>query len=158
LPASSALGSDFADEVLSIRCMLHQTIALIAAFNRNGEVLLLSRPADVHCAGLWSFPGGKVEVGEEALQAAKRELAEETGLAAIRWQHIGDAEHAYQDRILHFSLFACDCLDTSGLNCESEHAWVSCDALGDFAMPEANAKLLPMLSAPAMIEYLSTTE
>ena len=158
LPAISALGRDFADEVLSIPGMDHQDIALVAVFNRNREALLLRRSADVHCAGLWSFPGGKVEAGEAAEHAAMRELAEETGLAATRWKPIGETEHAYQDRTLHFHLFACCSEGSSELSCESEHAWVAIDALGDFTMPEANAKLLPMLSTLAIAEYLNASE
>jgi len=136
--------------------MDHQTIALAAVFNRRHEVLLLKRPADVHCAGLWSFPGGKLEPGEAALPAAMRELKEEAGLCAEHWQQLGEAEYDYQDRALRFVLFACCCADVSSLSCESEHAWVSRDALGGFPMPDANARLVPMLLAPEMDEYLET--
>jgi len=130
-----------------------QPIALIAAFNRDGDILLLKRPDDAHCGGLWSFPGGKVEAGEAALECAERELKEETGLNGEGWLHLGDTVHTYHDLRLNFELFACLCPGISTLNCESEHAWVKRNALDDFPMPQANALLVPMLLLPEMDEY-----
>ena len=134
--------------------MREQVIALAAAFNQAGEVLLLKRPEGVHCGGLWSFPGGKVEDGEMPLQAVVRELFEETGLKGIRWRHLGKISHTYDDRKLHILFFVCRCRDTSGLGCESEAAWVALDELGNYPMPEANEKLLPMLFIPEMDAFL----
>lgn len=131
-----------------------QVIALVAAFNRNGEVLLLKRPDDTHQGGLWSFPGGKMEADERPLQAAVRELKEETGLTGSHWRHLGKASHAYPDRSLHFLMFVCTCPDVSGLGSESPHAWVRPDQIDSYPMPEANAGLVPMLSTPVMDEYL----
>jgi len=115
-----------------------QTISLIAAFNSNGELLLLKRPDDVHCGGLWSFPGGKVEKSETPLGAAKRELTEETGLTGQNWHLLGEYQHAYPDRTLHFHLFGCDGLDADAVNSDETHAWVPADKLGEYSMPEAN--------------------
>jgi len=123
-----------------------QVIALVAAFNSNKELLLLKRPNNVHQGGLWSFPGGKVEDNEAPLDAAARELKEETGLNGEHWQKIGRKSHAYKDRRLQFLMFACLCPDISAIHCESEHAWASPGKLRDYPMPEANSKLLPMLS------------
>ena len=134
--------------------MREQVIALVAAFNQAGEVLLLKRPEGVHCGGLWSFPGGKVEDGEMPLQAAVRELFEETGLKGSRWRHLGKISHTYDDRKLHVLFFVCRCKDISGLGCESAHAWARREALDNYPMPEANAGLLPMLFIPEMDDYL----
>jgi len=132
-----------------------QVIALVAAFNPDGDMLLLKRPEQVHCGGLWSFPGGKVEGHEEPLQAAVRELDEETGLAGVLWRELGAASHVYAECRLDFRLFACHCPDTSGLRCESKYGWFERHALADISMPGANARLLPMLLAPDMDEYLN---
>ena len=136
--------------------MKEQVIALVAAFNSNGEVLLLKRPDDVHQGGLWSFPGGKVEGDEMPLDCAVRELKEETDLSGKLWRHLGKASHQYDDRKLHFLMFVCYCSNISTLNTESTHAWAKRGQLDDYPMPEANAKLLPMLSIPEMDEYLNS--
>ncbi|MDQ7011469.1 MAG: (deoxy)nucleoside triphosphate pyrophosphohydrolase [Mariprofundaceae bacterium] len=135
--------------------MNSQVIALVAAFNRNGELLLLKRPDDVHQGGLWSFPGGKVEADERPLQAAVRELKEETGLTGHHWRHLGKASHTYPDRSLHFLMFICTCPDVAGLSAGLPHAWVRPAQLDDYPMPEANRKLMPLLAVPGMAEYLS---
>jgi len=134
--------------------MEEQVIALVAAFNSNGEVLLLKRPEGVYQGGLWSFPGGKVEEDETPLDAAVREFKEETGLTGKLWRHLGKATHSYDDRTLHFLFFVCHCPDTSTLNSESASAWADLNQLDDYPMPDANSKLLPMLSIPEMAEYL----
>lgn len=133
-----------------------QVIALVAAFNRRGEVLLLRRPDAVHCGGLWSFPGGKVEADEMPLQAAVRELKEETGLTGKRWRHLGKAWHNYADRRLRLLLFACLLPDTGSLLCESEYIRVARGELAGMPMPEANAKLLPMLLFPETDDFIHT--
>jgi 8-oxo-dGTP diphosphatase len=134
--------------------MNDQVIALVAAFNERGQMLLLKRPDDVHCGGLWSLPGGKVEGEEMPLDTAVRELGEETGLAGKYWRHLGKAGHRYADRELHFLLFVCICPDLTGFRPESQAAWVAPADLDRYPMPEANAKLLPLLNLPEVAEYL----
>ena len=124
--------------------MREQVIALVAAFNEAGEMLLLKRPEDVHCGGLWSFPGGKVEPGETPLAAARRELAEETGLAGAEWRSLGEREHAYPDRGLHFHFFACR-VDAAPTQAESPWRWASLLQAQTLPMPEANRAILELL-------------
>jgi mutator protein MutT len=113
--------------------------------NSERKVLLLKRNKAQHCGGLWSFPGGKVECNENSQKAANRELQEETGLSGRQWQKLGETSYSYPDRLLKFILFSCLCPDTSGLQAKAEHRWVHCNKVNDYPMPEANARLLPML-------------
>jgi len=118
-------------------------------------VLLLKRAKDVHCADVWSFPGGKVEANEMPLQAAIREFKEETQLSGKQWRHLGKASHHYADRTLHFLFFVCFCPDISQFHPESSSIWVTLGNISDYPMPEANKKLIPMLFFPEMDGYLS---
>jgi len=122
-------------------------IALVAAFDDHERLLLLKRKDDQHCAGLWSFPGGKVEANETAGQAAQRELHEETGLTCTDWQQLGTHHFDYEDRRLHFILFRCRCTDTTALQPESKHDWVTLHQLPTLPMPPANVALIDMLQA-----------
>lgn len=116
-------------------------------FDSKSNVLLLKRGKGQHCGGFWSFPGGKIEAGEQAQQAAMRELKEETGLSATCWQSVGEYSYAYPDRLLHFFLFTCVCDNITLLQTETPHVWTSTDALADYPMPEANSAMINMVMA-----------
>lgn len=124
-------------------------IALVALFNAQDELLLIKRPDDVHCGGLWSLPGGKVEEGETPLDTAVRELREETGISGRMWRHLAKGSHRYPDRQLYFLLFCCRAKALSALNVQEPFAWVSPERLTDYPMPQANAALIPKIQPPA---------
>jgi 8-oxo-dGTP diphosphatase len=92
-------------------------VAVLAVVIRDGQVLLVQR-ANPPDAGLWGFPGGKVEYGETLLQAAERELLEETGVSATAQAVITalDAWDHGTDGLLrqHFVLIAVRCLWQAG--------------------------------------------
>jgi len=119
-------------------------ISLVAVSNPKGEILLLKRGMDVHCPDVWSFPGGKVELDERPQDAAKRELEEETGLHGEDWQYLGEHEHQYKDKNLHFSFFFCRAM-LQQVVAESEFMWCEANQLKDKEMPQANIKLVEML-------------
>jgi len=123
-----------------------QRISLAVLFNAQGEVLLLRRPLDVPQGGLWSFPGGKVERGETPLDAARRELFEETGIAACDWRLVGECSFSYPQADIHFHLFACRSPDSGMISCPEPHVWADAGLLDDYRMPRANIELLnPMV-------------
>jgi len=125
----------------------YQSIVLIAPFDDEGNILLLKRDEGQHCGGLWSFPGGKVEAGEDPEIAAMRELKEETGLSATDWQNLCQKSFEYPDRLLHFELFCCVCHDLSSLDAESAYTWSAVDKLTDYPMPVANDAFIAALKS-----------
>jgi len=115
--------------------------AVLAVVIRNGQVLLVQR-ANPPDAGLWGFPGGKVEYGETLLHAAERELLEETGVRATAQGVTGavDAWDRTQDGQLrqHFILIAVRCAWQAGEPCAADDAldarWVALDTM-ETALP-----------------------
>ena len=124
---------------------LDSLIVLIAMLNDKDEVLLLKRKPDAHCPDVWSFPGGKAEDDEMPLDAAIRELDEETGVKGKLWRHIGKHAHSYEDRSLAFIFFFCRYDGKADIQAESEYEWCSIDNLQAKKMPDANQAFIQML-------------
>jgi len=109
-------------------------------------VLVARRGGDQHLPGAWEFPGGKIEDGEEPEAAARRELHEETGLAAQRAEPLLVFVHDYPDRRLRFHAFVI--ADAGGdVTTDGGRAfdWVTPSSLRELPMPEANRAILRAL-------------
>ena len=111
-------------------------------------MLLAQRPAGKHLAGLWEFPGGKVQPGETPEAALIRELDEELGIdvEASCLAPFTFASHAYADFHLLMPLYVCR--KWSGIVTAREAqrlAWVRPGRLGDYKMPPADKPLVAML-------------
>ena len=74
---------------------LHVAVGVIL---RDGELFIAKRQGDQHLAGLWEFPGGKVEANETVLDALKRELHEELGINVINAEPLIEQRHEYDIR------------------------------------------------------------
>ena len=114
----------------------------LAIVVRDGRVLVGRRAPGSHLEGLWEFPGGKVEAGEEPQQAALRELHEETGLHADSAEPLNVFHYAYVDRDLRLHAFLVR--DASGE--PSGWEWVEARDLEALPMPEANRAILRALA------------
>jgi 8-oxo-dGTP diphosphatase len=128
-----------------VKVVLVSAVALIDA---DGRVLLAQRPAGKSMAGLWEFPGGKVEVGETPEAALIRELHEELGIEtwASCLAPLTFASHAYPDFHLLMPLFACRKWGGQPVAREAQALkWVRPDALRDYPMPPADLPLIPIL-------------
>ena len=123
-----------------------RTRIAIAIVEHDGRFLVGQRPPDVPLAGLWEFPGGKVQAGEAPEAAAARECFEETGLAAQVIDECAVVRHDYpHDRIeLHF--FRCAPADSDGSPREP-FRWVAAAQLADLPFPEANRAVLNQIIA-----------
>ena len=123
-------------------------VAAVALIDADGRVLLAQRPEGKSLAGLWEFPGGKVEAGETPEAALIRELKEELGIDT--WQSclapLTFASHAYPEFHLLMPLFACRKWQGTATPREGQTlAWVRPAALRDYPMPPADLPLIPIL-------------
>ena len=123
-------------------------VSAVALIDADGRVLLAQRPEGKSMAGLWEFPGGKVEAGETPEAALIRELKEELGINT--WQSclapLTFASHAYPDFHLLMPLFACRKWQGTATPREGQTlAWVRPAALRDYPMPPADLPLIPIL-------------
>lgn len=123
-------------------------VSAVALIDVDGRVLLAQRPEGKSMAGLWEFPGGKVEPGESPEVALIRELQEELGIDT--WESclapLTFASHAYDDFHLLMPLFACRKWEGVPQSREGQElAWVRASALRDYPMPPADIPLIPIL-------------
>ena len=123
-------------------------VAACALVDADGRVLLAQRPEGKQLAGLWEFPGGKVEPGETPEQCIIRELHEEIGieteipcLAPLTF-----ASHSYNDFHLLMPLFVCRRFRGIAQPREGQALkWVRPKQMRDYPMPPADAPLIPFL-------------
>ena len=123
-------------------------VSAVALVDRDGRVLIAERPEGKSMAGLWEFPGGKVEPGETPEAALIRELHEELGIGT--WESclapLTFASHAYEDFHLLMPLFACRKWEGIPTSREGQRLkWVFARDLRDYPMPPADLPLIPFL-------------
>ncbi|MGB5559888.1 MAG: 8-oxo-dGTP diphosphatase MutT [Paracoccaceae bacterium] len=123
-------------------------VAAVALIDKDGRVLLAQRPEGKPMAGLWEFPGGKVEHGETPETALIRELHEELGIET--WcsclAPLTFASHSYEHFHLVMPLFACRKWGGTPQGREGQAlAWVRPANLRDYPMPPADVPLIPIL-------------
>lgn len=123
-------------------------VAAVALVDVDGRVLLAQRPEGKAMAGLWEFPGGKVEPGETPELALIRELQEELGIDtwASCLAPLTFASHAYDDFHLLMPLFACRKWAGTPIAREGQTLkWVRAQDLRNYPMPPADVPLIPIL-------------
>lgn len=123
-------------------------VSAVALIDPDGRVLLAQRPEGKSLAGLWEFPGGKVEPSETPEAALIRELHEELGIET--WQSclapLTFASHSYDTFHLLMPLFACRRWNGIVRGKEGQAlAWVRPEKLRDYPMPPADLPLIPIL-------------
>ena len=123
-------------------------VAAVVLVDADGRVLLAQRPEGKAMAGLWEFPGGKVEPGETPEAALIRELHEELGIDtwASCLAPLTFASHGYADFHLLMPVFICRRWDGIVTPHEGQNlAWVTPERLRDYPMPEADSPLIPII-------------
>ncbi|WP_281967078.1 (deoxy)nucleoside triphosphate pyrophosphohydrolase [Roseovarius nanhaiticus] len=123
-------------------------VSAVALIDVDGRVLLAQRPEGKSMAGLWEFPGGKVEPDETPEAALIRELHEELGIDtwASCLAPLTFASHSYDDFHLLMPLFACRKWNSIAQGREGQSLkWVRPNQLRDYPMPPADIPLIPIL-------------
>lgn len=123
-------------------------VSAVALVDVDGRVLLAQRPEGKSMAGLWEFPGGKVEAGETPEAALIRELHEELGIDtwASCLAPLTFASHSYVDFHLMMPLFACRKWEGTPQPREGQVLkWVKPAEMRDYPMPEADVPLIAIL-------------
>jgi mutator protein MutT len=125
-----------------------QQVIAIAVVQREGRVLIGQRPAGVPLAGLWEFPGGKLQPHETPAQAACRECLEETGLEVAIRSCLAVERHEYDYGRLELHFF--DCVPSTPVpSPQPPFQFVPVTELGRYDFPAANAALIQQLLASA---------
>lgn len=123
-------------------------VAACALVDADGRVLIAQRPEGKQLAGLWEFPGGKVETGETPEECLIRELREEIGVEtqAACLAPLTFASHSYDDFHLLMPLYVCRRFTGIAAPREGQALkWVKPIRLRDYPMPPADAPLIPFL-------------
>ena len=123
-------------------------VVAVALVDADRRVLIAQRPEGKALAGLWEFPGGKLEAGETPEQALIRELEEELGIAtkSACLAPLSFASHSYESFHLLMPLYVCR--KWQGTPVAREHAalkWVRPRDLRDYPMPPADEPLIAAL-------------
>lgn len=121
-------------------------VDVVCALIRRGEdILLAQRPEGKSLAGLWEFPGGKIDPGETSEQALHRELMEELGCQVTMIQAGPPVVHAYAWGSIRLFPFICELTDTSLEPHAHEHAsleWVKLEKISSYVLAPADVPIV----------------
>jgi len=123
-------------------------VAACALIDADGRVLIAQRPPDKSMAGLWEFPGGKVEAGERPEETVIRELKEELGIDVKEacLAPFTFASYSYPEFQLLMPLYVCRRWEGTVAPQEAQAVkWVRPKDLASYPMPPADLPLIPML-------------
>lgn len=123
-------------------------VVAVALVDPDGRVLIAQRPEGKNMAGLWEFPGGKVEAGERPEDALIRELSEELGITVKEacLAPFTFASHSYEKFHLLMPLYLCRRWEgIAQPRHHAAHKWVRPNEMGAYPMPAADLPLIPML-------------
>lgn len=126
-------------------------VVAAAVVRREGRVLLTRRMEGAHLAGLWEFPGGKLEPGEAPEAAVVRECREECGVEVAVDDILDVTFHRYPAKHVLLLFYACRLVsgDVAHLGV-ADHAWVTPAELGAYAFPPADERVVAKLMRGAL--------
>ena len=117
----------------------------------QGKVLLTRRLDGQHLAGMWEFPGGKLEPGESPEDAVVRECAEECGIDVEVVDILDVTHHRYPEKDVLLLFYRCKLVAGEVQHLQvAEHAWVAPSELEDFALPPADERIVRRIRSLAL--------
>ncbi|MEH6564208.1 MAG: Nudix family hydrolase [Halopseudomonas sp.] len=123
----------------------------------QGRILIAKRPTNAHQGGLWEFPGGKLETGEERLQGLCRELKEELGIKVQAAHPLIDIRHDYVDKSVRLDVWKVTTFSGEAHGAEGQPVrWVLPTELPNYDFPAANQPIVHAAQLPE--RYLITPE
>jgi mutator protein MutT len=125
-------------------------VVVAAVIETGGRFLVTRRQSGVHLAGLWEFPGGKIDDGETHAAALAREIREELDADVDVGDLVFDITHAYDDRTLALYFYRCTLRGTPRPLLGQEMRWVARADLAALGFPPADQELITLLTASAV--------
>lgn len=131
-------------EASAARKYVHVAVGLVV--NASGQVLVTRRPDHVHQGGLWEFPGGKLEPGEDVQAGLTRELQEELGIQVIAARPFLRIHHDYPDKSVLLEVWRVEAYRGQPHGLEGQPlAWHSPEALASLPLPAADQPIVQAL-------------
>jgi A/G-specific adenine glycosylase len=125
---------------------LEKIEVVVAIIEESGRILIQQRPAGGLLAGLWEFPGGKVERGESLTSALRREICEELGVGISAIRHLTTVRHAYTRFEATLHAYACRVQKHSRLATGPRRRWVTLRTIGKYPLPSGSVKIVDFLA------------
>jgi 8-oxo-dGTP diphosphatase len=123
-------------------------VVAAAVIIRDGRVLLTRRAEGQHLAGLWEFPGGKLEDGESPEEALVRECQEECGIEVEVAEILEVTHHRYPEKEVLLLFYRCELRGGQVRHLQvADHVWVAPEALDDYPLPPADEGVVARIQA-----------
>jgi len=127
--------------------LVHVAVGVVE--DNSGRILIARRPLHLHQGGLWEFPGGKVDEGEDVITALHRELHEEVGIDIKQTQPLITITHDYGDKQVWLDVHRVISFQGDAHGREGQPVkWVAIDKLEDYDFPVANRGILNAIRLP----------
>ena len=129
----------------------HKVIGVGVIHNNQGEILIDRRLNRGEMAGLWEFPGGKIENDETVEECVKREIKEELGIEVAVGARLLTINHDYVKFTITLFVHYCQYLsgEPQTIECQ-EVRWVKVEEIHQYTFPQANIKIIDMLQRQKM--------
>lgn len=122
------------------------TVVVAAVVEERDRFLVTRRPTGVHLAGMWEFPGGKIDPDESHDAALRRELREELGVDADVGALVHETTHAYPGVTVALSFYRCRLIGDPRPQLGQEMRWVARSELRSLGFPPADTELIERLT------------